>query len=189
MRNAAVTHSTYGQWRWAPGLQVSTAYKCAVVLRDLISPYLLRRRKADVEAELPPKTEQVPSQYCHGRIVAAVWCCSMRMAAEWRVVHVCSVHTVLRLIGIEATNEQHEARTVAPMAEDLAANVRRCCSAASARIRGSCTGAIWPARTWRPFWQGSAMRWPASTCCARFATTPICCRHLPPPTPIHVRLG
>lgn len=38
---------------------MSTAYKCAVVLRDLISPYLLRRRKADVEAELPPKTEQV----------------------------------------------------------------------------------------------------------------------------------
>ena len=27
-------------------LQVSTAYKCAVILRDLIAPYLLRRRKA-----------------------------------------------------------------------------------------------------------------------------------------------
>lgn len=46
---------------WDPAvlLQVSTAYKCAVVLRDLISPYLLRRRKVDVEAELPEKTEQV----------------------------------------------------------------------------------------------------------------------------------
>lgn len=41
-------------------MQVSTAYKCAVVLRDLIAPYLLRRRKADVSAQLPKKTEQVP---------------------------------------------------------------------------------------------------------------------------------
>lgn len=38
---------------------MTTAYKCAVVLRDLISPYLLRRRKADVNAQLPQKTEQV----------------------------------------------------------------------------------------------------------------------------------
>ena len=40
-------------------VQVTTAYKCAVVLRDLISPYLLRRRKSDVKAQLPEKTEQV----------------------------------------------------------------------------------------------------------------------------------
>lgn len=40
-------------------MQVSTAYKCAVVLRDLIAPYLLRRRKADVASQLPKKTEQV----------------------------------------------------------------------------------------------------------------------------------
>ena len=39
--------------------QVTTAYKCAVVLRDLIAPYLLRRRKADVNSQLPKKTEQV----------------------------------------------------------------------------------------------------------------------------------
>lgn len=38
---------------------MSTAYKCAVVLRDLIAPYLLRRRKADVASQLPRKTEQV----------------------------------------------------------------------------------------------------------------------------------
>lgn len=50
---------------FSPGLQVSTAYKCAVVLRDLISPYLLRRRKADVEAELPEKTEQVQHRSWH----------------------------------------------------------------------------------------------------------------------------
>ncbi len=43
-------------------MQVSTAYKCAVVLRDLISPYLLRRRKADVALQLPKKTEQVSHQ-------------------------------------------------------------------------------------------------------------------------------
>lgn len=42
-------------------LQVSTAYKCAVMLRDIIAPYLLRRRKADVNAQLPGKTEQVRS--------------------------------------------------------------------------------------------------------------------------------
>ncbi len=40
-------------------VQVSTAFKCAVVLRDLIAPYLLRRRKADVAQQLPKKTEQV----------------------------------------------------------------------------------------------------------------------------------
>jgi SNF2 family DNA or RNA helicase len=44
--------------------QVSTAYKCAVVLRDLISPYLLRRRKSDVKAQLPEKTEQVLQLGC-----------------------------------------------------------------------------------------------------------------------------
>ena len=46
-------------WRLPPCAQVSTAFKCAVVLRDLIAPYLLRRRKADVAQQLPPKTEQV----------------------------------------------------------------------------------------------------------------------------------
>ena len=45
-------------------VQVSTAYKCAVVLRDLIAPYLLRRRKADVNAQLPKKTEQVLLPAC-----------------------------------------------------------------------------------------------------------------------------
>lgn len=40
-------------------LQVKTAYKCAVVLRDLISPYLLRRLKNDVAKDLPKKSEMV----------------------------------------------------------------------------------------------------------------------------------
>jgi DNA excision repair protein ERCC-6 len=35
------------------------AYKCAVVLRDLITPYLLRRLKKDVNSTLPKKDEQV----------------------------------------------------------------------------------------------------------------------------------
>ncbi|KAL3138902.1 hypothetical protein ABBQ32_005724 [Trebouxia sp. C0010 RCD-2024] len=48
-----------GGYSNASQIQVSTAYKCAVVLRDLIAPYLLRRRKADVSAQLPKKTEQV----------------------------------------------------------------------------------------------------------------------------------
>lgn len=48
--------------------QVQTAFKCACVLRDTINPYLLRRMKADVKANLslPDKNEQVfitSSQY------------------------------------------------------------------------------------------------------------------------------
>ncbi|KAH6771358.1 chromatin remodeling 8 [Perilla frutescens var. hirtella] len=48
-----------GGYANATPLQVSTAYRCAVVLRDLIMPYLLRRMKADVDAQLPKKTEHV----------------------------------------------------------------------------------------------------------------------------------
>ncbi|KAI3506870.1 hypothetical protein L1887_21466 [Cichorium endivia] len=48
-----------GGYANASPLQVSTAYRCAVVLRDLIMPYLLRRMKADVNAHLPSKTEHV----------------------------------------------------------------------------------------------------------------------------------
>ncbi|KAL1924938.1 uncharacterized protein VTP21DRAFT_4592 [Calcarisporiella thermophila] len=48
-----------GGYANASNVQVQTAYKCAVVLRDLINPYLLRRMKADVAADLPKKTEQV----------------------------------------------------------------------------------------------------------------------------------
>jgi DNA excision repair protein ERCC-6 len=40
-------------------MQVNTAYRCALVLRDLVAPHLLRRRKVDVKAQLPRKTEQV----------------------------------------------------------------------------------------------------------------------------------
>lgn len=50
---------TVGGYANASPLQVSTAYRCAVVLRDLIMPYLLRRMKADVNAFLPKKTEHV----------------------------------------------------------------------------------------------------------------------------------
>ncbi|XAR61085.1 DNA helicase [Bertholletia excelsa] len=50
---------TVGGYANASPLQVSTAYRCAVVLRDLIMPYLLRRMKADVNAQLPKKTEHV----------------------------------------------------------------------------------------------------------------------------------
>jgi len=48
-----------GGYANASSLQVATAYKCAVVLRDMISPYLLRRKKADVAKALPKKTERV----------------------------------------------------------------------------------------------------------------------------------
>lgn len=55
-------------------LQVSTAYKCAVILRDLIAPYLLRRRKVDVRAQLPQKTEQVGAAVGRGSTPACACC-------------------------------------------------------------------------------------------------------------------
>jgi len=48
-----------GGYANATNIQVQTAYKCAVILRDLINPYLLRRMKNDVAADLPRKSEQV----------------------------------------------------------------------------------------------------------------------------------
>lgn len=51
--------------RCAIVFQVQTAFKCASVLRDTINPYLLRRMKADVKANLslPDKNEQVPTPH------------------------------------------------------------------------------------------------------------------------------
>lgn len=42
-------------------LKVETGYKCAVLLRDTINPYLLRRLKGDVQTHLnlPQKKDQV----------------------------------------------------------------------------------------------------------------------------------
>lgn len=48
-----------GGYANATNIQVNTAYKCACVLRDLISPYMLRRIKQDVANDLPKKDEQV----------------------------------------------------------------------------------------------------------------------------------
>ncbi|KAI8378590.1 SNF2 family N-terminal domain-containing protein [Blakeslea trispora] len=48
-----------GGYANASNVQVQTAYKCACMLRDLINPYLLRRMKVDVAADLPKKNEQV----------------------------------------------------------------------------------------------------------------------------------
>eukprot|EP00793_Prasinoderma_coloniale_P004070 PRCOL_00006245-RA len=48
-----------GGYATATRAQAAAAYKCAVLLRDMISPYLLRRVKADVRTNLPKKTEQV----------------------------------------------------------------------------------------------------------------------------------
>ncbi|XP_049854885.1 DNA excision repair protein ERCC-6-like [Schistocerca gregaria] len=52
---------TQGGYANASEVQVATAYRCATVLRDTISPYLLRRMKSDVKAHirLPQKTEHV----------------------------------------------------------------------------------------------------------------------------------
>uniref|UniRef100_A0A7N6AG14 DNA excision repair protein ERCC-6 n=1 Tax=Anabas testudineus TaxID=64144 RepID=A0A7N6AG14_ANATE len=52
---------TMGGYSNASPVQVQTAFKCACVLRDTINPYLLRRMKADVKANLslPDKNEQV----------------------------------------------------------------------------------------------------------------------------------
>lgn len=48
-----------GGYANASNVQVQTGYKCAVILRDLISPYLLRRLKKDVAKDLPKKEEMV----------------------------------------------------------------------------------------------------------------------------------
>jgi DNA excision repair protein ERCC-6 len=48
-----------GGYANASTVQIQTSYKCAVILKDLISPFLLRRLKADVNADLPPKVEKV----------------------------------------------------------------------------------------------------------------------------------
>eukprot|EP00794_Sanderia_malayensis_P004167 gene4167-4721_t len=52
---------TIGGYANATDIQVQTAFKCACILRDTISPYLLRRMKKDVNASinLPAKNEQV----------------------------------------------------------------------------------------------------------------------------------
>ncbi|XP_061646190.1 DNA excision repair protein ERCC-6 isoform X1 [Phyllopteryx taeniolatus] len=52
---------TMGGYSNASPVQVQTAFKCACVLRDTINPYLLRRMKADIKANLslPDKNEQV----------------------------------------------------------------------------------------------------------------------------------
>ena len=43
----------------ASNMQVQMAYRCAMVLKESIAPYLLRRLKKDVAKQLPSKTEQV----------------------------------------------------------------------------------------------------------------------------------
>ena len=50
-----------GGYSNATDIQVHTAFKCASVLKDTITPYLLRRVKNDVKlnTKLPDKNEQV----------------------------------------------------------------------------------------------------------------------------------
>jgi DNA excision repair protein ERCC-6 len=50
-----------GGYSNATPMQVQLAYRCALVLRDLINPYLLRRQKKDVKevSRMPGKTEHV----------------------------------------------------------------------------------------------------------------------------------
>lgn len=50
-----------GGYSNASPMQVQLAYRCAVVLRDLIEPYMLRRKKKEVKEvnQMPAKTEHV----------------------------------------------------------------------------------------------------------------------------------
>lgn len=50
---------TTGGFSTATKVQVHTAYKCSLTLRDIVSPYLLRRFKKDVAKQLPEKIEQI----------------------------------------------------------------------------------------------------------------------------------
>ena len=52
-----------GSYANANHFQVFRAYYCAQGLRDLIKPYLLRRVKSEVHANLPTKSEQI--FFCH----------------------------------------------------------------------------------------------------------------------------
>ena len=58
--------------RSASNVQLHTAYRCAVILRDLIAPFLLRRLKVDVAKDLPKKTEQVRPLEAAGTMGARV---------------------------------------------------------------------------------------------------------------------
>ncbi len=51
----------HGGYTHASKMQILMAYKCALVLRDLLAPYMLRRMKKDVQiaTALPNKMEQV----------------------------------------------------------------------------------------------------------------------------------
>ncbi|RHY32506.1 hypothetical protein DYB32_002504 [Aphanomyces invadans] len=51
----------HGGYANASKMQILMAYKCAMVLRDLIAPYMLRRMKKDVQiaTDLPNKIEQI----------------------------------------------------------------------------------------------------------------------------------
>ena len=48
-----------GGYSNASPVQVQLAYRCSLVLRDLIDPYLLRRQKAEIDEvrRMPSKTE------------------------------------------------------------------------------------------------------------------------------------
>jgi DNA excision repair protein ERCC-6 len=48
-----------GGYVHATHFQVQLAYQCACTLKELIEPFLLRRIKADVAQQLPPKEEQI----------------------------------------------------------------------------------------------------------------------------------
>jgi DNA excision repair protein ERCC-6 len=52
---------TMGGYATASDVEIATAYRCAVVLKDTIAPYMIRRMKANVQEhiKLPTKNEQV----------------------------------------------------------------------------------------------------------------------------------
>lgn len=50
---------TAGGYLNASPMKIQIAYQCALTLKTLIEPYLLRRMKRDVNAQLPHKTEQI----------------------------------------------------------------------------------------------------------------------------------
>mmetsp|Transcript_23819 Transcript_23819/g.93650 ORF Transcript_23819/g.93650 Transcript_23819/m.93650 type:complete len:919 (-) Transcript_23819:694-3450(-) len=48
-----------GGYATASAAQIHTAYHCSIILKDLITPYVLRRMKKDVAIQLPEKHEQI----------------------------------------------------------------------------------------------------------------------------------
>ncbi|KAF0718759.1 Aste57867_1505 [Aphanomyces stellatus] len=119
----------HGGYANASKMQVLMAYKCALVLRDLIAPYMLRRMKKDVQiaTDLPNKMEQVIFCNLTSAQISAykTFLCSPEVRSILsREIKPFRALTVLRHICnhpdlVINTSERHTAPIVYPKIEDM----------------------------------------------------------------------